>query len=190
MSISLCTTKQNTKKENISLYTVCSVSLMKKILINHKENCRTINGAQTIKMPRSDDMVYFKNYHKGLAAPFAIYAYFEAFNEKVHGCQPNNDKSYTESYQKHKVCGYGYNVVCCYDNKYSKPVQIYRGENAVHKFMEKMFKEVEWWIKMKYKHFNKDMILTKDYLHGSPDLIINNLQKHYTGFATEFKNPK
>ena len=30
----------------------------------------------------------------------------------------------------------------------------------------------------------------KGYLRGSPDLIINNLQKLYTGFAVEFKNPK
>ena len=30
----------------------------------------------------------------------------------------------------------------------------------------------------------------KGYLRGSPDLIINNLHKHYTGFATEFKSPK
>ena len=30
----------------------------------------------------------------------------------------------------------------------------------------------------------------KGYLHGSPDLIINNLHKHYTGFAIEFKSPK
>ena len=29
----------------------------------------------------------------------------------------------------------------------------------------------------------------KGYLHGSPNLIINNLHKHYTGFAIEFKNP-
>ena len=28
------------------------------------------------------------------------------------------------------------------------------------------------------------------YLRGSPDLIINNLHKHYTGFAIEFKSPK
>ena len=28
----------------------------------------------------------------------------------------------------------------------------------------------------------------KGYLSGSPDLIVNNLHKHYTGFATEFKN--
>ena len=30
----------------------------------------------------------------------------------------------------------------------------------------------------------------KGYLCGSPDLIINSLHKHYTGFATELKNPK
>ena len=30
----------------------------------------------------------------------------------------------------------------------------------------------------------------KGYLCGSPDLIINNLHKHYTGFCIEFKNPK
>ena len=30
----------------------------------------------------------------------------------------------------------------------------------------------------------------KGYVRGSPDLIINNLHKHYTGFAIEFKSPK
>ena len=29
----------------------------------------------------------------------------------------------------------------------------------------------------------------KGYLRGSPDLIINNLHKHYTGFTIEFKSP-
>ena len=29
----------------------------------------------------------------------------------------------------------------------------------------------------------------KGYLRGSPDLIINSLHKHYTGFSIEFKNP-
>ena len=70
-------------------------------------------------------------------APFVIYADFDSINEKVHGCQPNYDKSYTESYQKHEDCGYGYKLVCRYDDKYSKPFHIYRGENAVHKFVKK-----------------------------------------------------
>ena len=30
----------------------------------------------------------------------------------------------------------------------------------------------------------------KGYLRGSPDLIINNLHKHYTDFCIEFKSPK
>ena len=30
----------------------------------------------------------------------------------------------------------------------------------------------------------------KGYLRGSPDLIINNLHKHYKGFSIEFKSPK
>ena len=29
-------------------------------------------------------------------------------------------------------------VVCCYDEKYTKPIQMYRGENAVYKFMERV----------------------------------------------------
>ena len=29
----------------------------------------------------------------------------------------------------------------------------------------------------------------KGYLRGTPDLIVRNLHKHYTGFAIEFKNP-
>ena len=30
----------------------------------------------------------------------------------------------------------------------------------------------------------------KGYLRGSPDLMINNLHKHYTGFCIQFKSPK
>ena len=88
-----------------------------KALNNHKENCIAVNGTQDIKMPKADDIVYLKNYQMGLAAPFVLYADFEAITEKVYGCKPNNDKSYTESYQKHEDCGYGYKVVCRYDDK-------------------------------------------------------------------------
>ena len=38
-----------------------------------------------------------------------------------------------------------------------------------------------------YKRINSSK---KGYLRGSPDLIINNLNKHYTGFCIEFKSPK
>lgn len=99
-----------------------------KVLTNHKENCITINGAQAIKMPEKGSKVIFKNYHKQQAVPFVIFSDFEAIVEKVHGCQPSKEKSYTEAYQKHTDCGYGYKVVCCYDDNYHKPAQNYRGE--------------------------------------------------------------
>lgn len=37
-----------------------------------------------------------------------------------------NVKSYTQTYQKHEVCGFGCKVVCNYDKQYSKPAEIYR----------------------------------------------------------------
>ena len=70
-------------------------------------------------------------------------------------------RSYTEAYQTHKDCGYGYKVVCCYDDKYSKYTRIYRGENAVYKFMEKMLKEVEYCKAVIKKHFNKPLVMTE-----------------------------
>ncbi|XP_068738120.1 uncharacterized protein [Montipora capricornis] len=114
-------------------------------------------------MPTKDNNILkFNNFHKQLAVPFVIYTDFEAITEKIHRCRPNDDKSYTEAYQKHVDCGYGYKVVCCYDDKYSKPVQIYIGEKAVYKFMEAMLKEVKYCKRMIKKEFNKPLKMTKD----------------------------
>ena len=132
------------------------------VLTEHKNNCISINGKQAINMPEKGDKVYFKNHHKQLPVPFVIYADFEALTEKIQECQPNNEKSYTEAYQKHTDCGYGYKVVCCYDDKYSKPLQIHRGENAVHKFMENMLEEVNWCKSKMKKHFNKPLKMTME----------------------------
>ena len=131
------------------------------VLTEHKNNCILINGKQAIQMPEKGHIVNFKNYYKQLPVPFVIYADFEAITEKVLGCQPNTEKSYTDAYQKHTDCGYGYKVVCCYDNEYTKPVQIHRGENAVFKFMENMLEEVNWCKSIINEHFNKPLIMTK-----------------------------
>ena len=134
-----------------------------RILTNHVNNCLIINGAQAINMPKQgENILKFNNFHKQQAVPFVIYADFEAITEKINGCKPNNDKSYTEAYQKHTDCGYGYKLVCCYDDKYTKPIQIYRGENAVHKFMEKRLGEVTYCKNIMKKEFNKPLMMTDD----------------------------
>ena len=134
-----------------------------RILNNHKENCIQVNGTQAIKMPDKDNNILkFNNFHKQQPVPFVIYADFEAITEKIKGCQPNNDSSYTETYQRHTDCGYGYKVFCCYDDKYTKPTQIYRGEKAVYIFMEKMLEEVKYCKKIMKKEFNKPLRMMKD----------------------------
>ena len=115
-----------------------------RILANHDNNCLMINGKQAINMPKKGkNILRFNNFHKQLPVSFVIYADFEAITKKVQGCRQSEEmekekekRSYTEAYQVHEDCGYGYKVVCCYKKKHSKPIQTYRGENAVYKFME------------------------------------------------------
>ena len=135
-----------------------------RVVSTHKDNCIQVNGTQAVKMPDKDNNILkFNNFHKQQPVPFVIYADFEAITEKISGCQPNNyNKSYTEAYQKHTDCGYGYKVVCYYDDKYSKPTTTHRGEKAVYKFMEAMLEEVKYCKKVMKKEFNKPLRMTKD----------------------------
>ena len=153
-------TKHNCKK-HFCMYCLQCFS-REDVLAEHVKNCLSINGKQAIKMPKKGQHVNFRNYHKQIPAPFVIYADFEAITEKVHGCLPNNEKSYTEAYQKHIDCGYGYKLVCHFNDEFSKPVQVFRGENAVYNFMEKMIEEVEWCKSIIKKHFNKPLVMTEE----------------------------
>ena len=140
-----------------------------RVLANHVNNCLTINGTQAINMPKQDENVLkFNNFHKQLPVPFVIYADFEAITKKVQDCEQSEEmkkdkdrRSYTEAYQTHEDCGYGYKVVYCYDDKYSKYTRIYRGENAVYKFMEKMLEEVKYCKTVIKKHLNKPLVMTE-----------------------------
>ena len=133
------------------------------VLNNHKNNCIQVNGTQAVKMPNKDNNILkFNNFHKQQPVPFVIYADFEAITEKISGCQPNNNKSFTDAYQKHTDCGFGYKVVCCYDDKYSQPLKIYRGEKAVYTFLEYMLDEVKYCKKVMKKEFNKPLKMTKE----------------------------
>ena len=133
-----------------------------RVLSTHKDNCIQVNGTQAVKMPdKNNNILKFNNFHKQQPVPFVIYADFEAIIEKISGCQPKDNDSYTESYQKHTDCGFGYKLVCCYDDKYSKDIRIYKGEKAVYKFLEAMLREVEYCKRIMKKEFNKSLKMTK-----------------------------
>ena len=143
----------------------------KESLAKHRVNCIAINGVQAIKMPEKykdkngvwrPPSVYFNNYHKSLPVPFSIYADFECITEKVSTCQQSDKKSYTEKYQKHTACSFGYKVVCYYDQKYSGDVVIYRGEDCIEKFMKCMFEQVKNCQKIIRDNFNKPLKMTNE----------------------------
>ena len=97
-----------------------------------------------------------------MPAPFVIYADFEAITGKVQGCQPSGAKSYTEKYQKHTGCSYGYKVVCCFYDKYTKPVKIYRWEDSINKFMQQMLSEVQYCQKIISTKFKTPLNMTNE----------------------------
>ena len=143
-------------------------------LAKHRVYCIAINGVQAIELPQKyidkngverTPCVYFKNHHKTLPVPFGIYADFEANTEKVADLEANTEKSdsksYTEKYQKHTACSFGYKVVCHYDKKYSGDVVIYRGEDCIQKFMKCMFEEVKNCQSIIRDNFNKPLKMTK-----------------------------
>ena len=82
--------------------------------------------------------------------------------KKITTCQPSNQKSYTQTYQRHTACSFGYKVVYHYDKKYSKPVVIYRGPDAVYKFSVSMLLEVHDLQKVISENFNKPLNLTEE----------------------------
>ena len=138
-------------------------------LAMHRSYCIAINGMQAIVLPEKykdkngverSPCVYFKNHHNSLPVPFEIVGDFEANTEKISGCQPSDKKSYTEKYQKHTACGFGYKVICHYDSKYSRDLVIYRGEDCIQKFIKCMFEEVKNCQEVIREHFNKPLIMS------------------------------
>ena len=94
-----------------------------------------------------------------LQAAFVIYANPESNLKEVKKPNKDNaDASYTVKYQGHLACNYGYKVVCI-DERFSKQVQIYQSENAVYRFIKKMFEEVGYCKEFIKINFNTELTM-------------------------------
>ena len=69
--------------------------------------------------------------------------------------------SYTSKYQDHIPCSFAYKLVCI-DDKFSKDVVLYRGKNAVFKFIQSIFNEYSYCKNIMKKHFNKNLIMSAE----------------------------
>ena len=75
--------------------------------------------------------------------------------------QQNPKESYTNKYQKHIACSYGYKLVCV-DDRFSKTFKTYLGENAVYNFINNIIEENTYCSDVMKKHSNKNLIMTKE----------------------------
>ena len=69
--------------------------------------------------------------------------------------------SYTEKYHSHIYCSFAYKVLCI-DNRFSKSIVVFRGENAAYEFIKAILKEYEHCKKVIKKHFKKNLIMTEE----------------------------
>ena len=128
------------KERNYFCYYCLSAFTKRHLLVNHRRSCK-VHGAQKVILPTqgNGDTVKFTDHLKALRIPFVVYTDFETIQRPAQ--VQKNSKSQTTPKKHLDVCSFGYKVVCCANDRYSKPVQIYRGPNASEKFIERLLAE-------------------------------------------------
>ena len=124
-------------------------------MTEHKEDYLRINGKQPVRLEKGT--IAFKKYFKQLPVPFKIYADLECDLESVE----TYEGSYSKKDQDQIPCSFAYHFVCV-DDKYSKPIVVYRGENAAYELFRTILKEYGYCKKVMKKVFNKNLIMSEE----------------------------
>ena len=124
----------------------------------HEEYCLK-NQAIKIEMPEKGSFISFIHHNRSIKVPFVVYADFEAFTEEISTCEPNEKKSFTKKYQRHRPSGFCYQIVC-FDEKYNPKPVLFRAKSGED--IGAIFVEMLEDIKRIYKkfEFSKKMIFT------------------------------
>ena len=69
-----------------------------------------------------------------------------------------------KKYDEHVPCSYAYKVVCI-DDRFSKPIVVYRGKNAAYEFTKAILEERKYCKKIMKDQFNKNLIMTENEEH-------------------------
>ena len=115
------------------------------LLAVHAVDCCHV---QRTKFPL-DPRCHFTNIQKQLSAPFVVCADFESILKPViegvdvtQGVSTGTASS-TTVYQEHVPCSFAYKVVSSVDPDFSRPLVMYRGEDAADKFVRDLQKEAK-----------------------------------------------
>ena len=112
------------------------------LLDAHQNDCLGIGEKpQRIVMPEaSKNILNFTSYHKQMRVPYVIYAGFECLNVPVEGAPGDPKNSSSRQISKQVPCSYCY-VIVRSDGVVGAAV-LYRGENAVERFLNSLQAEL------------------------------------------------
>ena len=127
----------------------------KNLLTDHKQISLSVNGTQSERLEKVT--TEFKNYFQQIPVLFKVYADFECNLESVE----SYEVSYSKKYQDHIPCSFSSKLVCV-DDKFTKAIVVFRGENAAYEFIKPILKEYEYCKTVMKKHFNKDLIMSEE----------------------------
>ena len=116
-------------------------------LNKHKEYCYENKSVKTT-MPPPGTYLEFKNFHHSEKAPFVVYADFESLIKSMDYCNPDPNKSYTKTYQKHEPISFSYYILCSIDGVYKPVLRKYtqtkpEGANAIDVFIKWLEEDVK-----------------------------------------------
>ena len=114
-------------------------------MTEHKEVCLSINGTQSVRLEK--ETTEFKKYFKQLPVPFKVYADFQSNLKSVE----SYEGSYSKKYQDHIPHSFSYKLVYV-DDKFSKLIVVFRGENATLNFIKAILKQYEYCKKVMKKN--------------------------------------
>ena len=64
-----------------------------------------------------------------------------------------------------RACSLQLCKIVCIDDRFSKPIVVYRGENAAYKFIKAILEERKYCKKIIKDQFNKNLIMTEEEEH-------------------------
>ena len=127
----------------------------------HEEYCLK-NQAIRIEMPEKGSFISFIHHNRAIEVPFVVYADIEAFTEEISTCEPNDQKSFTQKYQRHRPSGFCYKIVCFDEQLFNQKPVLFRTESEDEDisaiFVEMLERDIKR-IQEKFD-FSKKMIFT------------------------------
>ena len=105
----------------------------KNTLKKHEKVCSNHDYCYAVMPDKDNKILQYNHGEKSLKALFMIYADLECLLEKMHSCQNNLEKSYTEKKIKHTPSGYSLFTSCSFDPTKNK-LDCYRDIDCIESF--------------------------------------------------------